>query len=125
MILALTILLISSPDPPAAPPLPDLGRLFLRLDRDGDGRLSPAEVPEGKRELFEQLVRRSDRSGDGQLTAEELRTALFLEKFVADITWAHFDIMAYNIRSRPGRPEGGEAMGVRAVYHYLQARFGG
>ena len=54
-----------------------------------------------------------------------ITAALFLEKFVADTAWAHFDIMAYNIRSRPGRPEGGEAMGVRAVYHYLQARFDG
>ena len=54
-----------------------------------------------------------------------ITAALFLQKFVNDVPWVHFDIMAYNIRSRPGRPEGGEAMGVRAVYHYLTERFGG
>ena len=30
----------------------------------------------------------------------------------------------YNTASRPGRPEGGEAMGVRALFALLQARFG-
>jgi leucyl aminopeptidase len=54
-----------------------------------------------------------------------ITAALFLEKFVNDVPWAHFDIMAYNIRSRPGSPEGGEAMGIRAAYHYLQERYGG
>jgi leucyl aminopeptidase len=53
-----------------------------------------------------------------------ITAALFLEKFVEDLPWVHFDIMAYNIRSRPGRPEGGEAMGVRAAYQYLRERFG-
>ncbi|WP_240932511.1 leucyl aminopeptidase family protein [Pelagibius litoralis] len=43
--------------------------------------------------------------------------ALFLEQFVSPTTrWAHFDIMAWNLAGRPGRPEGGEAMGLRAVY---------
>ncbi len=54
-----------------------------------------------------------------------ITAALFLEKFVDGVPWAHFDIMAFNIRSRPGRPEGGEAMGIRAAYSYLKARFGG
>ena len=54
-----------------------------------------------------------------------ITAALFLEKFVDDVAWAHFDIMAFNIRSRPAHPEGGEAMGVRAVYSYLKERFGG
>lgn len=53
-----------------------------------------------------------------------ITAALFLEKFVDEVPWAHFDIMAFNIRNRPGRPEGGEAMGIRAAFQYLQARFG-
>jgi len=48
---------------------------------------------------------------------------LFLQKFVGDSDWVHFDIMAFNTRARPGRPEGGEPMGLRAVYHYLAERF--
>ncbi|MEM8767133.1 MAG: leucyl aminopeptidase family protein [Pseudomonadota bacterium] len=54
-----------------------------------------------------------------------ITAALFLERFVDDVPWAHFDIMAYNLRRRPGRPEGGEAMGLRAAFHYLSGRYGG
>lgn len=38
--------------------------------------------------------------------------------------WLHLDIMAFNTASRPGRPEGGEAMGVRAVFALLCERYG-
>ncbi len=56
--------------------------------------------------------------------AGAITAALFLESFVAsDIPWAHFDVMAWNIASKPGRPAGGEAMGLRAVYAYLEQRF--
>ena len=56
--------------------------------------------------------------------AGAITAALFLQKFVGAIPWAHFDIMGYNLRRRPGRPEGGEAMAMRAVFHYLEQRFG-
>ncbi len=55
--------------------------------------------------------------------AGAVTAALFLERFVDEVPWLHFDIMAFNIRSRPGRPEGGEAMAMRAVFHYLEQRF--
>ncbi|NKC13862.1 MAG: leucyl aminopeptidase family protein [Gammaproteobacteria bacterium] len=46
--------------------------------------------------------------------------ALFLERFITkDVPWAHFDIMAWNLRAKPGRPEGGEAMALRATYQHL------
>ncbi len=38
--------------------------------------------------------------------------------------WLHLDMMAYNTGSKPGRPEGGEAMGMRALYRLLAARYG-
>ncbi len=58
--------------------------------------------------------------------AGAITAALFLREFVpAETAWAHVDVMAWNTRSRPGRPEGGEAMGIRAVFHYLRRRFGG
>ena len=45
--------------------------------------------------------------------------ALFLQRFVAPgISWAHFDTYAWNDQSRPGRPEGGEAQGLRALLDY-------
>jgi leucyl aminopeptidase len=42
--------------------------------------------------------------------------ALFLDHFVpGDIPWAHLDVYAWNDASRPGRPLGGEAQGLRAM----------
>ncbi len=50
--------------------------------------------------------------------------ALYLQNFVPDnIPWLHFDIMAWNNRKRAGRPIGGEAMGIRAVYEVLEKRY--
>ena len=50
-----------------------------------------------------------------------ITAALFLNEFVPeDIPWLHFDVMAWNTRHRSGRPTGGEAMGLFAVYAYLQ-----
>ncbi|PSN17163.1 leucyl aminopeptidase [filamentous cyanobacterium CCP5] len=55
----------------------------------------------------------------GSITA-----ALFLQEFVKPaIPWVHIDLMAWNLRSLPGRPEGGEAMGIRAVYELIRRRF--
>ncbi len=52
-----------------------------------------------------------------------ITAALFLQDFVGEHDWVHFDVMAFNNRARPGRPEGGEAMGMRAVFAYLESRF--
>jgi len=53
-----------------------------------------------------------------------ITAALFLREFVAEeVDWAHLDIMAWNRTSQPGRPEGGEAMGLRAIFAYLNQRF--
>ncbi|MXP63977.1 leucyl aminopeptidase family protein [Roseomonas sp. M0104] len=43
--------------------------------------------------------------------------ALFLKRFVPDnVRWAHLDLYAWNDTSRPGRPEGGEAQAMRALF---------
>ena len=53
-----------------------------------------------------------------------ITAALFINEFVpVDIKWIHFDVMAWNTRSQPGRPKGGEAMGLRAVVEFLQQRY--
>jgi leucyl aminopeptidase len=53
-----------------------------------------------------------------------ITAAIFLKEFVPEgISWAHFDIMAWNISSKPGAPEGGEANALRAVARYLCERF--
>jgi len=41
---------------------------------------------------------------------------LFLQRFAPDdIPWGHLDLYAWNDSSSPGRPEGGEATGLRAL----------
>lgn len=53
-----------------------------------------------------------------------ITAALYLKEFVDDAcSWIHFDLMAYNPASKPGRPEGGEAMGLRAVYALVKSMF--
>lgn len=52
-----------------------------------------------------------------------ITAALYLEHFVDETPWVHFDVMAWNNRKLPGRPTGGEAMGIRAVFEYLQGRY--
>ena len=58
------------------------------------------------------------------LYAGAVTAGLFLQHFVTESPWVHFDLMAFNTRNRPGRPEGGEAMALRAVFHYLRERYG-
>ena len=66
------------------------------------------------------LANATESSYAGAITA-----ALFLKEFVpAGIPWAHFDLMAWNLKTQPGRPEGGEAMGMRAVFAWLEQKCG-
>ncbi len=54
-----------------------------------------------------------------------ITAALFLEHFVTPEThWVHIDTFAWNQNDRPGRPTGGEAIGMRAVFNYLRERYG-
>ncbi len=47
--------------------------------------------------------------------------ALFLQKFVRnDLKWAHFDTFSWRPSAKPGRPKGGEALGLRATFKALQ-----
>jgi leucyl aminopeptidase len=57
--------------------------------------------------------------------AGAITAALFLQEFVSPKTpWVHIDTMAFNIEQLPGRPYGGEVLGMRAILHYLEYRFG-
>ncbi|SEO86387.1 leucyl aminopeptidase [Rhodospirillales bacterium URHD0017] len=52
-----------------------------------------------------------------------ITAALYLQEFVPDdVPWAHFDMMAWNNSSRPGRPEGGEAQAARAIFAAIEKR---
>ncbi len=51
--------------------------------------------------------------------------ALFLRRFVsATRDWLHVDLYAWNPKDRPGRPQGAEAQGLRALYALIREKFG-
>jgi leucyl aminopeptidase len=50
--------------------------------------------------------------------------ALFLRRFVPEATaWAHLDTWAWRDPAKPGRPKGGDALGLRAVFEVLRRRY--
>ncbi len=56
--------------------------------------------------------------------AGAILAALYLEEFVGkDLKWIHIDTFAWNQKTRPGRPEGGEALTLRALYALIEERF--
>jgi leucyl aminopeptidase len=62
----------------------------------------------------------SDNGFAGAVTA-----ALYLQEFVAPgIPWIHIDTYAWNPTTRPGRPSGGEALALRALFRLVRDRFG-
>jgi leucyl aminopeptidase len=55
-----------------------------------------------------------------------ITAAMFLKRFVPDgLEWAHLDTYAWRDAAAPGRPKGGEALGLRAVHALLNRRFAG
>ena len=67
------------------------------------------------------MVNAAEAPYGGALTA-----ALFLRKFVPDkAQWAHLDIFCWNGAPKPGRPKGGEAVSLRAVWKVLKDRYAG
>jgi leucyl aminopeptidase len=58
--------------------------------------------------------------------AGAVTAALFLQRFVpSEIGWAHFDTFAWRPAARPGRPKGGDALGLRAAWQVLKSRYAG
>ena len=50
--------------------------------------------------------------------------AMFLKRFVPkEASWAHFDTYAWRDAAKPGRPKGGDALGLRAIFELLKSRY--
>lgn len=112
---------------------PEIAAMFVNNDELADALATSAKIVgdplwrmplyDGYSELFASTIadfsNASESSYAGAITA-----ALFLKRFISnDTPWVHFDIMAWNLGSKPGKPVGGEAMGIRAVGHYLRAKY--
>ena len=56
--------------------------------------------------------------------AGSVTAALFLKKFIPEGgRWMHFDIYAWRPKAAPGRPVGGEAQAIRALFEVLAKRY--
>ena len=64
---------------------------------------------------------------DAWAQAGATTAALFLQRFAPSGEevgpWAHFDVFAWNPKSRPGYPVGAEVQTIRAAFAMLRARF--
>lgn len=109
---------------------PELPALFVNDDKLAAKLVAAAEAVEDPvwrmplwrsyRRLFESDVADFNNAGKGGF-AGAIVGALFLDWFVPQSTpWAHFDTYAWNDASRPGRPAGGDAMGLRAALAALE-----
>ncbi len=109
---------------------PELPALFANDDKLAARLIAASESVEDPvwrlplwrnyRRLFDSEVADFNNAGKGGF-AGAIVGALFLDWFVPETTpWAHFDTYAWNDASRPGRPVGGDAMGLRAALAALE-----
>jgi leucyl aminopeptidase len=62
-------------------------------------------------------------NASGSPMAGAVVAAMFLKRFVPAATpWAHFDTFAWRDKAQPGRPKGGDALGLRAAFAAVSAR---
>jgi leucyl aminopeptidase len=112
---------------------PDLPALFANDDHAAEAILAAGraiEDPAWRLPLQKNYVSWLDSSAADmnnvatKPTAGAIVAALFLQHFVPKATrWCHFDLYAWNDQTRPGRPEGGEIQGARAIVDGLVSLF--
>lgn len=112
---------------------PDLPALFVNNDElaaDLEGAAKTVTDPvwrmplwDGYDEMLKSDVADISNASESPL-AGSVTAALFLRRFVPEGTpWAHFDTFAWRPSAKPGRPKGGEAMGLRAAYEMMRRRY--
>jgi leucyl aminopeptidase len=73
--------------------------------------------------LFESKIADLNNAGSSGF-AGSITAALFLRRFVERAqSYAHFDIFAWTPTARPGRPVGGDAQGIRALFSLCRERW--
>jgi leucyl aminopeptidase len=113
---------------------PDLPALFANDDALADALLGAGTAEDdplwrlplwpGYADMMKSDIADLNNAPDGGF-AGSITAAMFLERFVPKgVPWAHFDTFAWRPAAKPGRPKGGEALGLRAAWAMLKARFG-
>ncbi|MGE0179963.1 MAG: M17 family metallopeptidase [Sphingomonas sp.] len=112
---------------------PDLPALFANDDGLADELLEAGEAVSdplwrmplwsGYDEMLSSDIADLGNVADGPM-AGAVTAALFLRRFVPEgMAWAHLDTFAWRPSARPGRPKGGDALGLRAFWGLLKARY--
>jgi leucyl aminopeptidase len=96
------------------------------LQRHGMQQNDPVwQLPlwQGYREMLNSAIADINSAPDGPY-AGAITAALYLKEFVQEtMSWAHIDMSAWNLSKRAGRPQGGEAMAVRAIFSLVNERY--
>nr|WP_217352627.1 leucyl aminopeptidase family protein [Sphingomonas sp. ID1715] len=112
---------------------PDLPATFANNDTLADDLLTAARdvadplwrMPlwSGYDEMLRSDIADLDNAPEGGM-AGAVTAALFLQRFVdASTPWVHLDTFAWRPSPKPGRPKGGEALGLRACWELLRRRY--
>ena len=113
---------------------PDLPALMARRDETAEALLAGGlasddacwrlPLPEAYREYLKSDIADLNNSPANGFAGASI-AGLFLDRFVGEgLDWAHFDTYAWRPAPKPGRPKGGDALGLRAAWAMLQARYG-
>jgi leucyl aminopeptidase len=113
---------------------PDLPALFARRDETAEALIEGGQAGDdpcwrlplwnGYREYLKSDVADINNSASNGFAGASV-AALFLDRFVPEgVDWAHFDTFAWRPAAKPGRPKGGDALGLRASWRMLRARYG-
>jgi leucyl aminopeptidase len=112
---------------------PDLPALFARRDETAEAFLAAGRacddeswrlpLPEPYREWLKSDIADLNNAHSNGFAGASV-AALFLDRFVGEgIDWLHLDTFAWRPSAKPGRPRGGDALGLRAAWRMLQERF--
>ena len=112
---------------------PDLPALFVTHDSlasDMEDSAKSIEDPVWRMPLWDPYddMLKSDiadfANASGSPMAGAVVAAMFMKRFVpAETPWAHLDTWAWRDSAKPGRPKGGEALGLRSVFETLRRRY--
>ncbi len=113
---------------------PDLPALFTRRDETAEEMLASGRASDdpcwrlplydGYKEYLKSDIADLGNAGGNGFAGASV-AAMFLDRFVPEGTdWAHFDTFAWRPAAKPGRPKGGDALGLRAAWGLLKGRYG-
>jgi leucyl aminopeptidase len=101
----------------------DLAEAISRAGREDNDPVWRLPLWRPYHRLFESAVAEMNNAGDSGF-AGSITAALFLRRFVEKArAHVHFDVFAWTPAPLPGRPRGGEAQAMRALFSVIRSRY--